>query len=76
MSAHEDKQCTRCSGMFECKPLDISHCHCSLIQLNDAERSYIQSRYDDCLCHDCLKALKQEAYLEQLNQFKKRTPLG
>ncbi|MES2560209.1 MAG: cysteine-rich CWC family protein [Bacteroidota bacterium] len=73
---HEYKQCAKCNGAFECRPLDIVNCQCSLIQLSDAELHFLQSNYDDCLCIDCLRAIKQEYYQLTKNEFIKRTPLG
>jgi hypothetical protein len=30
------------------------------VQLNEQERDYMRSRYDDCLCASCMKAVKAE----------------
>ena len=73
---HELKWCTRCKHSFECKPLDIANCQCSQIHLNEAELHYLQSQYDDCLCIDCLRSIKQEFFQLTKHEFIKRTPLG
>jgi hypothetical protein len=73
---HESKQCHRCKQYFECKPLNIMDCQCTQIQLNDAERAFIKISFDDCLCLDCLKELKQEFYTDQFHAKIKHTPLG
>lgn len=60
MPTHEIKTCPRCQQPFECKLGDISHCQCSGIQLSHEERSFIEQRYHDCLCRNCLEALKNK----------------
>ncbi|MGB4843431.1 MAG: cysteine-rich CWC family protein [Ferruginibacter sp.] len=67
MNKHEQKYCPRCSTVFECKPGSINQCQCSGIQLTVEERVYIESKYEDCLCINCLKALQQEYFI-----FKKK----
>jgi len=59
MCQHEEKKCPRCSQPFECKVGNISNCKCNSIKLTAAERSFIESRYQDCLCQNCLVNLKQ-----------------
>jgi len=58
MPQHEAKTCPRCNVAFECKAGDISNCQCSGIQLNIEERAFIEERYHDCLCANCLQQLK------------------
>lgn len=60
MPVHEQKHCARCNGVFECKVGDIAHCHCNEIILTLEERSFIESKYQDCLCHQCMKDLKNK----------------
>ena len=60
MSEQENKQCPRCHRFFECNVASIALCQCSEIKLNHKQREYIKSRYDDCLCQDCLKELDHE----------------
>lgn len=76
MSLHEHKTCARCTQSFECKPFDIGNCQCAGIQLSSEEKHFLQARYDDCLCINCLKAIKQEYFENRLKQFKKRTPFS
>jgi hypothetical protein len=54
------KQCARCNHDFECKPMDIENCMCSSVQLNENELQFLQLTYNDCLCIDCLQAIKQQ----------------
>lgn len=54
----EQKVCPRCDQPLECKVGDIAHCQCSTIELTLEERSFIEDRYSDCLCINCLKDLK------------------
>jgi hypothetical protein len=37
-------------------------CQCSAIQLSVEETGYIESKYEDCLCINCLVAL-QKGYM-------------
>lgn len=60
MRKHETIHCGRCNTVFECKPGSINQCQCSAIQLTAEEKVYIETRYEDCLCINCLKALRQE----------------
>ncbi|MEK7225877.1 MAG: cysteine-rich CWC family protein [Bacteroidota bacterium] len=67
MCAHETKKCPRCGYAFECKPGNITQCQCYTVALSQEQRSYIEQRYSDCLCRDCLHYLSNE-----LNLFKER----
>jgi len=59
MHKHEEKKCSRCNNSFECRMGDITHCQCYGITLSTEERSFIEERYEDCLCSQCLLQLKQ-----------------
>ncbi|MFL9481503.1 cysteine-rich CWC family protein [Chitinophagaceae bacterium LWZ2-11] len=63
MPSHEEKNCSRCNALFECKVGDIAHCHCTTVTLTNEERSFIESRYNDCLCNKCLIELKNKYVL-------------
>jgi Cysteine-rich CWC len=60
MCKHEEKHCPRCNIIFECKAGTIMQCQCSAIQLSLEERVYVESKFEDCLCMDCLLALQSE----------------
>ncbi len=60
MCKHEQKICPRCGAGFGCKAGDIAHCQCNSIQLNEAEAKFIAEKYTDCLCANCMKAMKSE----------------
>ncbi len=60
MPAHEQKSCPRCNKPFECKVGDITNCQCNCITITPEERNFIEARYNDCLCADCLKALQNK----------------
>lgn len=60
MPHHEEKHCPRCQALFECKLGSINLCQCTKISLNDAERDYISSQFEDCLCAKCLLELQKE----------------
>jgi len=59
MCKHEEKTCPRCAGYFECKVGDIAHCQCVGITFTTEEKAFIEDRYHDCLCRNCLLELKQ-----------------
>ena len=60
MNKHETKNCPRCSRDFECKSGSILLCHCQTILISQEQLGYIASKYDDCLCHQCLLELREE----------------
>ena len=60
MCSHEEKKCPRCGETFECKPGSIMQCQCSSIQFTEAERMYVESEFNDCLCINCLVFLQKE----------------
>ncbi len=61
MPQHETKSCPRCNNFFECKVGSIGLCQCSSIALTIEERSLIESKYQDCLCVNCLRDMKSGA---------------
>lgn len=63
MSQHETKACPRCGKGFECKPGNITQCQCYGIQFRDEEKAFIEQRYNDCLCRNCLGELKNQVEL-------------
>ncbi|MEI2738930.1 MAG: cysteine-rich CWC family protein [Chitinophagaceae bacterium] len=67
MCQHETKSCQRCKTMFECKPGNVTQCKCYNVKLTDEQRAYIEQRYTDCLCRNCLEYLSVE-----LNFFKEK----
>lgn len=60
MCKHETKKCPRCESPFECKVGDVTHCQCYGIAMTAEERTYLEARYGDCLCRNCLLELKQK----------------
>ena len=60
MCKHQEKHCPRCQLVFECKPGSVLLCQCSAVQLSVEERAYVEARYDDCLCIDCLRDLQKK----------------
>jgi hypothetical protein len=63
MCKHEEKSCPRCRQVFECKVGDVHQCQCFGISFNTEEKAFIESRYNDCLCRNCLLELKQRSVL-------------
>ena len=67
MCEHEIKSCPRCKKSFECKAGSITQCQCYGIELTAELKTFIEPRFNDCLCRDCLTYLRQE-----LNLFKEK----
>jgi hypothetical protein len=63
MPLHELKICPRCNQEFDCKVGDISRCKCSDIRLTLEVQSFIDAKYQDCVCVDCLQKLNNKYYL-------------
>jgi hypothetical protein len=59
MQKHEEKNCARCNCKFECKAGNIANCQCFGISFSPEEKAFIEERYNDCLCRNCLLELKQ-----------------
>jgi Cysteine-rich CWC len=60
MCLHEQKYCPRCNLQFECKAGSINLCQCSNIYLNEEEKGFIARQFEDCLCINCLRQLKEK----------------
>jgi hypothetical protein len=60
MCNHEIKNCQRCNAVFECKPGSIIQCQCFDVNLSAEQRAYLEHRYYDCLCKNCLLQLQRE----------------
>ncbi len=67
MSLHEQKKCPRCNTEFECQPDNITQCQCYGFKISNELKAYIEQRYNDCLCMNCLEYLSNE-----LNLFKEK----
>ena len=57
---HENKICERCKIMFECKVGNILQCQCYGVVLNNDEQQHISKQYTDCICINCILALRTE----------------
>ena len=55
MSLQASERCPRCGGGFHCGINDAEPCACSTLQLDAATLAVLRSRYDGCLCLDCLR---------------------
>lgn len=58
MPQHEVKKCPRCTRNFECKVGNIAECQCNQVTLTYEERIFIEEKYVDCLCGQCLQTLQ------------------
>jgi hypothetical protein len=63
MCTHENKLCPRCKKAFECKPGNITQCQCFSIKLSIEQKAFIEQRYNDCLCENCLATLQNDIEL-------------
>ncbi len=63
MWQHETKYCPRCKKAFECKPGSITQCQCFGIIMTAEQKAYLELRYNDCLCRNCLTQLQNEVEL-------------
>ena len=57
MTAHliqEEKICSMCNKMFECKQDDIKNCQCYGVPVDEPSLSFIKDKYGECLCKACL----------------------
>lgn len=63
MCIHESKTCPRCRNSFECKPGNITQCQCFGISLSIEQKAFIEQRYNDCLCRNCLQVLQNDVEL-------------
>ncbi|NDV17360.1 hypothetical protein GO009_15150 [Muricauda sp. TY007] len=75
MAHHEEKYCQRCNAQFECKVGSITLCQCNEVEINKEEWEYINLKYSDCLCAQCLRLLKSE-YQNLKHQQSLRKILG
>jgi len=55
-----NEKCAKCGGKFECKSDAIEECQCNTIKLGTEELAYIGSKYNTCLCANCLKELQSK----------------
>ena len=67
MCMHETKTCQRCKKEFECKAGNIGQCQCFGFTITNELKAYLEQRYTDCLCRNCLEYLQVE-----LNLFKEK----
>ncbi|MHB1107404.1 MAG: cysteine-rich CWC family protein [Lutibacter sp.] len=66
MCSHEEKYCSSCNDVFECKVGSILICQCTTITLNEKERDYMPEKYDDCLCASCMREVRAEYHNNKL----------
>jgi len=60
MCLHEKKECPRCGASFECKAGNITQCQCYGFAMSEELKAYLEQRYADCLCKNCLGYLSVE----------------
>ena len=57
-SKYEPKACERCNKSHICT--GTTNCPCFEVEITDVLLDYISSKYEDCLCSECLAELKNE----------------
>lgn len=65
-----EKDCQRCSNHFYCNVNDIVHCQCYSFRIEKEESEYIQQKFSDCLCSNCLAVLQKEFRAQLLANIK------
>jgi hypothetical protein len=60
MCYHEFKYCPRCGQPFECKPGNITQCHCFEKKLTADQKIFLEEKYNDCLCGACLQQFQDD----------------
>ncbi len=54
-----EKICPACGKTFHCHAAVIASCKCRELELKEELRLAVSSRYDDCLCTECLLRLAE-----------------
>jgi hypothetical protein len=60
MPEAEQKQCPRCGAGFACHRAAVAQCPCRKVELTAAQRAFMATHYDDCLCPACLQQMQRE----------------
>ncbi len=72
MYKHEVKTCPRCTGLFECKSGDVTHCQCRQVNISDDTLKFMElSDYEDCLCGKCLVEINTMMNFKKSHPFPK-----
>ncbi len=58
----QTKICECCHQTFICNENKIINCHCSKITLSANAIEFINKKYKNCLCFNCLKAINEIKY--------------
>jgi hypothetical protein len=53
---------------FECRVGSILLCQCHGVDFTELEKDYIRNTYPDCLCRDCLNAMKHEIRYNEIKR--------
>jgi hypothetical protein len=54
------KICRNCNNTFECNMENITECHCYSVKISEENKQLIVSKFDDCLCNNCLNLFNKE----------------
>jgi hypothetical protein len=55
--------CESCGNEFRCGAT-IRGCWCTEVKLTDEVRTDLRSKFNDCLCRECLEKLQKASQLE------------
>ncbi len=69
MPLHKIKNCPHYSQVIPCRMGDIGHCDSTRIHLSLEEKAFVEDRYHNCLCLNCLKDLKNKYVLFKEKYF-------
>ena len=58
VSGGRDLKCESCGKDFVCG-MSLKGCWCAEIKLDDETRSALRSKYQECLCRECLENLSR-----------------
>lgn len=51
------KKCGKCNNEFTCNRDSILDCHCIHVPISKKAKTYINKKFNDCLCNVCLKQI-------------------
>jgi hypothetical protein len=66
---HEEVNCSRCEGSFECKVGDIANCQCSTVKVSAETHEFLSKTHYGCLCKKCLEELNRAVKARGVYKF-------
>lgn len=62
------EKCPRCNKKIICLRDDIEHCACTSMSIEEEVITFIEERYESCLCNDCLSEIEQQLSKSKLGE--------